>query len=153
MALWGSGGIIGHPTSMKMALITLFFVSKWQPDPVVSAWWVEQITAERGAQKGAHVPCVSALADWEISVSSSFSAVSQQTLPTCDLLDVGLCWHLSFSRQSSVVPSISMADSPRPWASLTPSFGSFTAHCQQPLKVTAHSQDSWEPIVLDCATK
>lgn len=72
-------------------------------------------------QKGVYAPCVSALADWAISVSSSFPAVSEMAQPTWCLLDEGLCWHLSVSGQPSVAPSISLADSSGPGASLTPS--------------------------------
>lgn len=79
------------------------------------------LLTEWQAQKGVHGPCVSALAEWAISVSSSFTAVSELAPPTRCLLDEGLGWHLSVSGRPSVAPSISLADSPGPGASLTPS--------------------------------
>lgn len=79
------------------------------------------LLAEWQSQKGLHAPCVSALAEWAISVSSSFATVSELATPTWCPFDEGLGWHLSVSGRPSVAPSISLADSRGPGASLTPS--------------------------------
>lgn len=58
-------------------------------------------------------------------MSSSSAAVSKLATPTWCPLDKGLGWHLSVSEQPSVAPSISLADSRGPGASLTPSLYRF----------------------------
>ncbi len=106
---------------------------------------------------------MSALAEWTISVSSSLTAVSKLAPPTWCSLDEGLAWHLSVSGRPSVAPSISLADSPGPRASLTPSLhqlyttlpalarGLSVAHARP--HECKHTHSSPETFTLDCARK
>lgn len=116
------------------------------------------LLADWQAQKGKLAPCVSALTKWAISVSSSFTAVSELARATRCSLDEGLGWHLSVSGQPTVAPSISLADSPGPGASLTPSLhqlyatlpalaqGLSAAHTQA--HECKHAHPSQEPFTL-----
>lgn len=128
--------ITGQPANVKMVPIMVTRVSKQQLDPLVYAWWVRvllrpshltsyaphRVTVSKGCASSMCVyACVSALIEWAISVSSSFRAVSELALPTWCPLDEVLRWHLSVSGPPSVAPSISLADSRGPGASLTPS--------------------------------
>lgn len=128
---YGPAEIIGQPASVKMALIMVTPILKQQLDAIVYAWWVRillrlshltsyaphRVTSPEGC---ACTMCVSISQVSDLCVIILCSR-KRAGMPTWCPLDKGHSWHLSVSGRPSVAPSISLADSRGPGASLTPS--------------------------------
>lgn len=123
-----------------------------QFDPFVHAWWVMELLRLMSSHLPAHAHrWVTSSEGCACAMCVSISQVSDLRViilhsrkragtPTWCPLDEGLRWHLSVSGHPSVAPSISLADSREPGASLTPSRHRPYATLQHSLRDFQHAR-------------